>query len=249
MVLAGRNKGTLDRVLSKLEKNAIVQAFPTDMTDPTSLYTLKDHITATFGQVDVVVNATGVDVRKPFEKHTLEEVNRTLNVNLLGAIALTHAFLPVMRKQGSGNIVHVGGFSDGRLAFPYYSVDVATRAGMFSFIESVNRELEESGVVATYFSPSPADTEAERPYHPLWRKMGVRIISREQVAAALLDTVEKQRRVYVMGGLATRFFAKLNAVWPRLADVLLLRRYGSMLKQFLTENTESTRGVECTGSI
>ncbi|MCP4541508.1 MAG: SDR family NAD(P)-dependent oxidoreductase [Chloroflexi bacterium] len=249
LILAGRNKEALDRALSKLGKDKSTQTFLTDMTNPTSLYQLGDHITSTFGKVDVVVNATGVDVRKPFEKHSLEEIERTLNVNLLGAIILTHTFLPVMREQGYGNIVHVGGFSDGRLAFPYYSVDVATRAGIFSFIESVNRELEGSDVVATYFSPSPADTEAERPFHPLWRKMGIRIISREQVAAALLDTVDKQRRVHVMGGLATTFFAKLNAVWPRLADVLILRHYGRMLKQFLTENTKSTGGVECIGSI
>jgi len=35
------------------------------------------------------------------------------------------------------------------------------------------------------------------------------------------------------GGLGTVLFAKLNAVWPRLADVLLLNRYGSILKRFL----------------
>ena len=39
-----------------------------------------------------------------------------------------------MRQQRQGAIVHIGGFADGRLAFPYYSVDAASRAGVFTFI-------------------------------------------------------------------------------------------------------------------
>lgn len=231
LLLAGRDGESLERV--SLELGAGVHTFSVDMTDSDSLYALSDYARETLGRVDVVVNATGVDVRKPFDRHTLVDFRRTLDVNLMGAIVLTHAFLPVMRGQGSGNIVHIGGFAGGRLAFPYYSVDAATRAGMFSFVESLNRELEGSGVVVTYFSPSSADTEAERPYHPIWREMGIRIVSKEQVTAELLDAVEKRRRVYVMGGVATAFFAKLNAVWPGLADALLLRRYGRILKKFL----------------
>ena len=38
-----------------------------------------------------------------------------------------------------------GGFVDGSIGFPYYSVDVATHAGLFSFIEAMNRELKQEG--------------------------------------------------------------------------------------------------------
>lgn len=84
-------------------------------------------------------------VRKFFEQHTVADFRRLLDANLIGAMLLIHTFLPAMRKQNSGIIVHIGGFADGRLAFPYYSANVATRAGIFSFVESLNRELRTNG--------------------------------------------------------------------------------------------------------
>ncbi len=154
-------------------------------------------------------------------------------MNLTGAILLTQVFLPLM--QDKGIIVHVGGFADGRLAFPYYSADVATRAGVFSFVEAMNRELKLEGrsVTVAYFSPSASDTPAEQPFHPVWKEMGLAITPKEQVAAALLEAVARRKRVTIMGGWGTVWFAKLNAVAPKVADVLVLNGYGKVLKRFL----------------
>ena len=90
------------------------------LTDPDSLAALRADVLAAHGRVDVVVNATGYDVRKPLAEHTLDDLRRTLDVNLLGAMLLTQTFLPVI---DDGVIVHLGGFADGRLAFPFYSAD------------------------------------------------------------------------------------------------------------------------------
>jgi short-subunit dehydrogenase len=238
LVLAGRTIESLNSLALELNRNAQTAAI--DLTDPDSLKQLRDFAHNTFGKIDIVINAAGTDVRKPFEKHSLSEIRRLLDVNLLGAMLLTHTFLPVLREQDNGMIVHVGGFADGRLAFPYYSANVATRAGLFSFVESLNRELEMAGsqVMLSYFSPTVADTEAEQPFHPIWREMGLSITPKENVAAALLDSIEKRKRVYIMGGLSTVFFAKLNSIWPRLADKLLIKRYGTILKRFLAADAK-----------
>jgi short-subunit dehydrogenase len=232
-VLAGRDSEALHQLAAELAVNAPTVLI--DITDSDSLRTLREVVHDTFGKVDIVVNATGTDVRKPFEQHTLIDFRRTVDVNLLGAMLLTQTFLPMMRAQNHGVIAHVGGFADGRLAFPYYSANVATRAGLFSFVESLNRELALAGsdVIISYFSPSAADTKAEQPFHPIWREMGLTITPKEAVAAALLQMIAKRKQVYLMGGLSTRLFAGINAVWPRLADLLLLNRYGNILKRFL----------------
>jgi NADP-dependent 3-hydroxy acid dehydrogenase YdfG len=192
------------------------------------------------GRLDVVLNATGHDVRKPLSAHSSDDLRRTLEVNLLGAMELTRLFLPVM---DDGVILHLGGFADGRLAFPYYSADVASRAGLRAFVESANRELTLEGRSArvAFFSPSPADTEAERPFHPLWRAMGTSIVTPEHVAAAVVGAVASRRPFTVMGGPLTRAFAALNAIAPGLADALLMRRYGVVLRRHFG-------GVESDGS-
>lgn len=206
-----------------------------DLTDPASLAALRDEVLAAHGQVDVVINATGYDARKPLADHSLDDFRRTLEVNLLGVMLLTQTFLPIME---SGVILHLGGFADGRLAFPFYSADAASRAGVRAFAESVNRELalDHRPVVVSFFSPSPADTEAERPFHPLWEQMGTPIVSPEQVAAELVEAVARREKVHVMGGFVTRFFAALNAVSPALADRLMMKHYGEMMSRFFGDD-------------
>jgi short-subunit dehydrogenase len=239
LVLASRDAQSLHALARELGADA--QTFPADITDHATLGRLRDFAVGVLGRIDVVVNAAGVDVRKPFGEHSLSDLRRMLDVNLLGAIVLTHTFLPPMRAQNRGTIVHVGGFADGRLAFPYYSGDVATRAGLFSFVESLNRELgiEGSPVVITYFCPSAADTEAERPFLPIWREMGLSITPKEKVAAALLDAVDQREQVRIMGGVSTVLLAKLNSIWPRLADSLLLNHYGKILKRHLGAGSQA----------
>lgn len=238
LILTGRDTESLNALAVELNANA--KTFFVDITDSTRLEALRNFVNETFGRVDVIVNASGVDVRKPFAEHSTQDLRRTLDANLMGAMLLTQTFLPLMRDQNDGTIIHVGGFADGRLAFPYYSADVATRAGLFSFIESLNRELkiEESKVVVSYFSPSATDTKAEQPFQAIWREMGLVITPKEKVADSLLEAVEKREQVYIMGGIGTILFAKLNSVLPQVADVLLLDEYGKILKKFLANKSE-----------
>lgn len=231
VVLAARSKSTLEALA-----DFKTMMHEVDIVDMASVSTLRDAVLERYGRVDVVVNATGYDVRKPFELHTPEEMRRTLDVNLLGAMQVTYAFLQGMTE---GVIVHLGGFADGRLAFPYYAADVASRAGVASFVEALNRELRLEGkqVRLMYFSPSPADTEAERPFHALWRQMGTRIVSPEQVAAELRRAIFQKKERHIMGGALVRLFAQLNAAFPKLADALLMNGYGRQLRNYFSSVT------------
>ena len=240
LILSGRNIEALKTTASNLQ--GAPKIFPLDFTDAASHTALREFVIETYGKVDVIINAVGADVRKPLDDHTPAEIQTLLNSNLHGAILLTQAFLPHMRRQNEGAIIHVGGFADGRLAFPFYSVDVATRAGLFSFIESVNRELalNHSKVNLGYFSPSPADTAAERPFHPIWREMGVKILPVETIAQELLTMIEKRRNISIMGGFSTKLFAGINSISPKMADAILLKKYGQTLKKYLVDDSASS---------
>jgi short-subunit dehydrogenase len=227
LVLVGRREAALQTSAQALGVEAVWQV--ADVTAPGALEQVSQVCRDRFGRVDVVVNATGYDVRRAFTDHTVDEVRQLIEVDLIGSIWITRAFLPQMLDQHDGVILHLGGFADGRLAFPYYSVDSAARAGLRGFVDALNREYEGSGVTLTYFCPAPADTEAERPYHELWRAMGTAIVPPEQVADAVVAAVEQCKRVVVMG-TATRLFAWINNLSSTLADGLLMRRYRRLLQ-------------------
>ncbi len=240
IALAARDTARLTSLASELNAST----YTVDITDLASVEALRNEVMQNYGRVDVVINATGYDVRKAFEQHTAEDLRRTVDVNLLGAMNITHAFVLDMTD---GVIAHLGGFADGRLAFPYYAADAASRAGVASFVEAMNRELRLKGkpVTLLYFSPSPADTDAERAFHELWREMGTKIVSTEQVAAELRRAVIQKRKQYVMGGALVNGFAKLNAAFPDLADLLMMNQYGKKMQNFFGK----ARGAETKSSL
>lgn len=241
LLLVGRNEEKLINVKNSL--NGEVDLAISNVTDFIELEELSKTIRQWSSEVDLIINATGFDVRKSLEDHSLEDVQKQIDINLLGTILITKILINNLKDEKGSTILHIGGFADGRMAFPYYSVDVATRAGVFSFIESINREMEIEGkqVRVTYFCPSPTETEAERPFHKLWKKMGIKIVPVENVADELIRTYEKKRNIGIMGGRITIFFAKVNSVMPKLADAITMKNYGIMLKEYLYGNLDPTQ--------
>jgi short-subunit dehydrogenase len=234
LILTGRDEVALRRIAAECGDRAVTRQIDlAQLAEPDDWRAALD---VAVGQLDVVVNAAGIDVRRPLNEHSAADIQRSLDVNLRGAIMLTQALLPVLRADGQ--IVHVSGFADGRLAFPYHTVDVATRAGLFTFVEAINRELalSQRRTIVSYFAPGPTDTETEREFHPLWRALSLKIDPIDRVVRELFETIERRQHVHLMGGVTPRLFAKINAVWPQLADRLVWKRYGRILKQFLAAN-------------
>jgi NADP-dependent 3-hydroxy acid dehydrogenase YdfG len=223
VVALGRDARRLD-ALASLHPSAL-----TAVADVTSLTSLKAAAART-GDVDALILAAGFDVRKPLAEHTPEDISRLLAINLAGVLLATQAFADTVRDGGS--IVVLGGFGDGRLGLPYYSADVASRAGVSAFAQSMNREfsLEGRDLRVTYACPAPADTEAERPFAELWRQMGTPVVSAEKVADFVLVAVLQRRGVTIMGW-QNALISRVNGAAPWLADALGVRRAGRLLRQ------------------
>jgi len=184
---------------------------------------------ARLGAVDHVVCAAGTDVRGPLDAHTDADVDRLLAVNLAGPMRLVREVGPTLRP--GGGLVLLGGFADGGLALPFYTVDVATRAGLAAFAEAVNREWATLGHDrrVSWVCPAPADTAAERPYGELWRAMGAPLVPPAQVADVVLGALLSRRATTIMGR-STRLLAWLNRQSPALANLVAVRGMSEKLR-------------------
>jgi NADP-dependent 3-hydroxy acid dehydrogenase YdfG len=184
---------------------------------------------AAVDDLDLLVVATGADVRKPLAEHSAAEIQLLLDTNLGGAVLAVRAFADHL--QDGGTIVLLGGFGDGRLGLPFYSVDVASRAGISAFAQAMNREfaLGHRDLRVCYACPAPADTEAERPNAELWREMGTPLAAPEKVADFVLVTALRRQATAVMGW-RNRLISRVNGMSPWLADVVGLRAAGVTLR-------------------
>ncbi len=237
ILLVGRNKEKLKFQFPNLDIAYL------DFEKKESYKILEEEISLWNRNIDIVINASGTDVRKKLLDHSDYEIEKTFDINIIGAIKLTKLFLPFMKDNKESSILHIGGFADGRMAFPYYSPDVASIAALYTFVESINRELslEKSNIKVKYFCPSPADTEAEKPFHKLWEDMSIKILPVEKVAEDIVTLLSKKKTIHIMGGALTVFFGKLNSVAPKLADSIIMNKYGQMLKDYIYGKSNSEK--------
>ncbi len=238
VLLVGRSFPKLNEVVFEISQKTGIEPFQIQVNDfgkSSDWKIAAEQIEEKLGGVDFVINASGMDIRKSLLEQTDFEIDDQLNSNLKNAIYLTRAFLPIFMRQGQGEILHLSGFLDGRLAFPYYSVDVASRAGLVSFVESMNREIGNKKIRIATYCPTVADTESERPYHPIWQEMGQKILSPTKIAEKCIETLGSSNTLRISGGFPNYFFARLNSIFPGLADLILMNRYSKILQKFLNK--------------
>ena len=109
---------------------------------------------------DILVNNAGVFFVAPAHETTVEAFRDTIELNLTAPFSFVRAFLPEMRRRGTGHIVTVGSIAD-RVPFPGNAAYAASKFGLRALHEVMRAELKGTGVRASLVSPGPVDT-------PLW---------------------------------------------------------------------------------
>jgi NADP-dependent 3-hydroxy acid dehydrogenase YdfG len=217
VVLAARRAGALEAEAETIRSaGGEALAIPTDVTDRTQLTQLAETATAAFGRIDVLVNNAGASWSKPLALSQPDEVVRLLEVNLLGAMLLTHAVLPGMLERRHGSIVSVVSLS-GRVAMePLYS---ATKYGLRGFSLALRRQVAGSGVSVSVVSPGNIRTA-------MTSHLRVPMPGPELVATTIADLVTRPRREVVV---PRRHYAIawLEQLLPSLSDLAYRRRHWS----------------------
>ena len=128
-----------------------------DVTDDDALARAARQVADELGGADVLINNAGQMLLGPFGREQAAETRRMLEVNLLGAMATTEAFLDQLRGKGHGDLVNVSSVA-GRLARKGSSVYNATKWGLNGWSEALRQELLPD-VRVIVVEPGAVDTE------------------------------------------------------------------------------------------
>ena len=131
-MLTGRSAATCRRSPELAAEGADVSFIPADLTQPGAAEALVGTIERQRGGIDLLVNNAGGDPLREFHTMTIEENLRTLQLNLIAPLALSHAALPGMLGRGHGHIVNISAMA-GRVSFPYTEVYAAAKDGLIGF--------------------------------------------------------------------------------------------------------------------
>ena len=121
---------------------------PADLTQPGAAASLVRAVEERHGGIDLLVNNAGGDPLREFHTMTIEENLRTLQLNLVAPLALSHAALPGMLRRGRGHIVNISAMA-GRVSFPYTEVYSAAKDGLIGFTRVLRADYHARGVSAS----------------------------------------------------------------------------------------------------
>jgi len=128
-----------------------------DLTDAASIDALRRDALALRERVDIVANVAGWGKTEPFVKNTPEFWRKIIDLNLLGTIQLTRAFLDPMIERRAGKIVNVASDA-GRVGSLGESVYSGTKGGVIAFTKGLAREMARFDINVNCVCPGPTDT-------------------------------------------------------------------------------------------
>ncbi len=134
------------------------RAWAADLQDTEHAAELALQIWDELGPLDVVINNAAVPMRRPVQRLTMAEVERTMTVNFYSPVAITLALLPRMLKRGSGTIVNVSSMG-GRLGITAEAAYSASKFALAGWSESMAIDLYGTGVAVKLILPGAFDTE------------------------------------------------------------------------------------------
>jgi short-subunit dehydrogenase len=134
------------------------RAWTADLADTELAASLALGIWDEMGPLDVVINNAAIPMRRPAQRLTMAEVERTMTVNFYSPVAITLALLPRMLERGTGTVVNVSSMG-GRLGITGEAAYSASKFALAGWSESLAVDLWDTGVAVKLILPGAFDTE------------------------------------------------------------------------------------------
>jgi NAD(P)-dependent dehydrogenase (short-subunit alcohol dehydrogenase family) len=143
--------------LDALVKQGGVSWVPVDLAEPGAAERL---VAAADGRLDILVNNVGAAPARMggFLSVTDEDWQRTVDLNLLTAVRVTRAALPLMLSAGQGSVVTVASVN-ATLPDPMVIDYSAGKAALVAFSKALSKEVGPQGIRVNTVSPGPVETE------------------------------------------------------------------------------------------
>lgn len=150
-----------EKTLKETEKiigSSKVSTHVLNVTDKENVDKLPEAVVSRHGVVDAIINNAGII--QPFVRIKdldFDVIDRILNVNLIGTLYLTKAFLPFLLERPKAHITNVSSMA-GFIPFPGQAIYSASKAAVKTFTEALYSELKDTYVGVTVIHPGAIDT-------------------------------------------------------------------------------------------
>lgn len=197
-------------LLNLAEKFSNLHVLELDVTNPKSIHLATTEVLRKEGKIDVLINNAAQILFGPIETLSIEQMKEQFDVNLFGAMAVTQAFLPCMRRNKNGRIIFLGSTS-GVACSSMYGCYASTKYALEAMAHALAVTVAKWGIKVSMVENSATLTqlakrslemgtrfsEEENPYSVLIKnslRFLQNVIARGHSPATVAEVIEKSIR-------------------------------------------------------
>lgn len=173
------------------------------------------------GRLDILINNAGYASFGAIEETTIAEAKAQFETNFFGAIRMVRAVLPMMRQQGSGQIINISSLS-GLVPVPFHGLYSASKHALESYTEALYHEVKPFKIHVSLVEPQAFKThiQMQPPLHLISAYDG----ARQKVVQNIEGSIQNGQNPTIVAQLILRI---LTSKSPRLRY-----RAGNLAKLF-----------------
>ncbi len=224
-----------------------VHTFKVDVSNKEAVQKMADEVLRSIGRVDILINNAGIGHQGPMEDTSLATWKRLIDINLWGPLYHIYAFLPMMKKQGSGQIVNV---SSGQAFFrlPTWGAYAAIKLAIGAISEILHYELQQYDIKVTTVYPYMVNTGFYKDVEAqtLGTKLSMKLLplyaqKPKTVAKKIFKAVEKEKRIEMVNVLnnVAKNLHFLNPVSNVFSKTVNFALNSSIKDSFVMEQVEN----------
>jgi len=240
LLLIDMDEASLAATKKELESTSgsLVYTLPLDLSAPGALETITSWTSIWHDELQVVVNNAGFGLNGLFEQLELDEQLNIIDVNIKAQVALSYAYIPVLKKQGKAFLLNVASTTCFQ-SVPYLNVYAASKAFVLSFTRGLRFELRNTSISVSVLIPGSTDTD---------------FVNRARMSPAVKRTAEKfNMQPDLVGKIAVRglfkrkteiipgFSNKVHAFFPRFFPKSFVEKLGGNIYKPKTEYATSIK--------
>ena len=155
------NEQLANKLCAEFAGKNIVRSFNVNTDNEDDICNVINTVENDFGKIDILVNNAGIWKKSEIENLSLDNWNKTININLTGTFLFTKHTVPIMKKNKFGRIINISSTA-GQRGEAFYSHYAASKGGIIAFTKSLAVELGEYNITVNSVAPGWVKTDMTR---------------------------------------------------------------------------------------
>jgi NAD(P)-dependent dehydrogenase (short-subunit alcohol dehydrogenase family) len=128
-----------------------------DVTQEETITSTFANLKDTWGKLDILVNAAGIEIEETIENTTLEQWNRIFAINVTGMFLTSKYALPLLRQSNGPSVINFGSY-DGYIADPGLAAYCATKGAVHALTRAMACDHGPEGIRVNAICPGYVNT-------------------------------------------------------------------------------------------